>query len=742
MSRRCSIGRWERTIASCAKHLCLKAIARRAVLLAFIIIPGSFVSFAQDSSHPKNVLILDSFADHPFLDVDSLKSAMEIRVQYPVNIYLERFESPRFDDESYEKEAVERIRGTYGRRKLDLVMPRGTPTLQLAAKHHDELFPGVPIVFWDVAALRIQDQKMWPGVTGVTDNAHVGATIDLALRLHPDTNTVAIIIDDTSWQRKILSAMHAELVRRQNRVSEIDLVGLPTVALLERVAVLPPHTVVLIQLVPGHLGPALGYYDILAVVSERLPTYSIWSHLCLNHGCVGGVSDDAKEQLSLAAEVASRVLSGERVQDIPVMSSPGQDIALDWRQLRRWNIPESALPPGSVVLYQQPSLWERYRKYIVGAIAVIVIQSLFIFGLLWQRARRKQTEAELKKSEEKFSKSFRQSPLAITIVSTSDERYMDVNETFEQQTGWRRDEVIGRSPLDIDLWVDPDQRSAFIKQLLANGNVKDLELRFRRKDGQIRTGLGSVELIEVHGEQCALSVIADITDRKMAEKALASLSGRLIEAQEAERTRIARELHDDINQRLAMIAVNLKTLKQHVPASEDKQNRYIDEACTRISDLENDIQALSHRLHSSKLEYLGLEAAANSFCTELSERQNVKIDFRCDGISETLSDEISLCLFRVLQEAVHNAVKYSGVGEFEVSISGESNEIQLRVHDSGAGFDPTNARNGHGLGLTSMNERLRLVHGQLSVDSKPQRGTTILARIPLNPTANTLKQSA
>jgi PAS domain S-box-containing protein len=740
MSRRCSIGSWEPRIASCAKHLSLKAFAWRAVLLAFIITPGSFVSFAQDSSHPKNVLILDSFADHPFVDVDSLKSAIESRVQFPVNIYLERFESPRFEDESYEKEAVERIRRTYARQKLDLVMPRGTPTLQWAAKHRDELFPGVPIIFWDVASIRIQDQKMWPGVTGVTDNAHVGATIDLALRLHPDTNTVAIIIDDTSWQRKILSAMHADLVGRQNRVSEIDLVGLPTVALLERVAALPPHTVVLIQLVPGHLGqPALGYYDILAVVSERLPTYSIWPHLCLNYGCVGGVSDDAKQQLSLAAEVASRVLSGERVQDIPVMSSPGQDITLDWRQLRRWNIPESALPPGSAVLYQQPSLWERYRKYIVAAIAVIVIQSLFIFGLLWQRARRMKTEAELKRSEEKFSKSFRQSPLAITIVSTSDDCYMDVNETFERQTGWRRDEVIGRSPLEIDLWVDPDQRSAFMKQLLANGSVKDLELRFRGKDGQIRTGLGSVELIEVHGEQCALSVIADITDRKMAEKALANLSGRLIEVQEAERTWIARELHDDINQRLAMVAVNLKTSKQ---LSEDKPNRYIDEACARISDLENDIQALSHRLHSSKLEYLGLEAAASGFCAEISERQNVKIDFRCDSIPETLSNEISLCLFRVLQEAVHNAVKYSGVREFEVSISGESNEIQLRVHDSGAGFDPTNVRDGHGLGLTSMSERLRLVHGQLSVDSKPLRGATIVARVPLNPMANTAAASA
>ena len=129
----------------------------------------------------------------------------------------------------------------------------------------------------------------------------------------------------------------------------------------------------------------------------------------------------------------------------------------------------------------------------------------------------------------------------MSIASTKDDRYIDVNETFEQQTGWCRDEVIGRSPSDINLWVDPHQRSLFIKQLLADGNMRDFEVRIRRRDGQIRTALGSAELIEVNGKPCALSVFADVTERKQAEEALANLSGRLIEAQDEERKRIARE---------------------------------------------------------------------------------------------------------------------------------------------------------------------------------------------------------
>lgn len=158
--------------------------------------------------------------------------------------------------------------------------------------------------------------------------------------------------------------------------------------------------------------------------------------------------------------------------------------------------------------------------------------------------------------------------------------------------------------------------------------------------------------------------------------------------------------------------------------------------------MENDIQALSHRLHSSKLEYLGLEAATASLCTELSERQNVKIDFRCDAIPEDLPSEVSLCLFRILQEALHNAVKYSGVSVFEVSLTGSPQEIELKVHDSGVGFDAKVASNGHGLGLTSMRERVRLVDGQLSIDSMPNQGTTVFARVPLSDETATASTAA
>jgi signal transduction histidine kinase len=272
---------------------------------------------------------------------------------------------------------------------------------------------------------------------------------------------------------------------------------------------------------------------------------------------------------------------------------------------------------------------------------------------------------------------------------------------------------------------------AFKKQLVEQGHVRDLEVCIRRKDGQLRTFLASAELVDVHGEPCSLSVIADITERKQAEEVLSSVSRRLIEAQEEERTRIARELHDDINQRVALVSVTLECLRQGLPNLAIEARSRLEETKEQMKNIGNDIQALSHRLHSSKLDYLGLVAACRGFCRELSERQGVEVRFESENVPKHPPREVSLCLFRVLQEALQNAVKYSGVREFQVSLKVTGEGIVLCVRDSGAGFDLETAVNGQGLGLTSMRERMKLVDGALSIDSTPGRGTTVCATAPL-----------
>jgi PAS domain S-box-containing protein len=235
------------------------------------------------------------------------------------------------------------------------------------------------------------------------------------------------------------------------------------------------------------------------------------------------------------------------------------------------------------------------------------------------------------------------------------------------------------------------------------------------------------------GQEVVGAVVAfiDITQRKLTEAALASVSRRLIEAQEQERTRIARELHDDVVQRLAMLAVELEQLCQ-APAELLHVRNRIGELKQQTTEIASDVQSLSHELHSAKLEYLGITSAMKAFCHEFGNQANVEIEFQSHDIPSPLSPDISLCLFRVLQEALHNSAKHSGAQRVEVGLWGASNEIHLAVRDSGQGFENAALNRSQGLGLISMKERLKLVKGTFSIESQPTQGTTIHARVPFS----------
>ena len=266
-----------------------------------------------------------------------------------------------------------------------------------------------------------------------------------------------------------------------------------------------------------------------------------------------------------------------------------------------------------------------------------------------------------------------------------------------------------------------DQRQPFRK-----------ECRLRRHDGQYRWML-DIGVPRFHEDGSFAGYIGscvDISEKKLAEEALSSVSRRLIEAQEQERSRIARELHDDINQRLALLAMGLDR-HRNLHSTTREMRSAMGKAIEQISDLVSDVHMMSHRLHSSKLDTVGLAAAAAGFCRELSKQQNVEVDFQCDGIARELPEAIALCMFRVLQEALQNAVRHSGAKHFKVSLAECTNQIALTICDEGRGFNPDDARKGNGLGLVSMIERLKLVGGELLINAAPKRGTTIRASVPL-----------
>lgn len=216
-----------------------------------------------------------------------------------------------------------------------------------------------------------------------------------------------------------------------------------------------------------------------------------------------------------------------------------------------------------------------------------------------------------------------------------------------------------------------------------------------------------------------------------AEAALRDLGGRLIRAQEEERSRIARELHDDLSQRLALLSIELEQLSQKIPARQGDLRARIQDAWAKAQEISVEIHRISYQLHPSKLEHLGLASAVKSCCDELSARHGVRITFRDRGVPAALPKDVALCVFRIAQEALRNVVRHSGAPEARVVLGMAGRAVHLCVSDSGAGFDVEAAAQKKGLGLVSMTERLRLVGGELTIRSRPSRGTQIDALVPL-----------
>jgi PAS domain S-box-containing protein len=223
----------------------------------------------------------------------------------------------------------------------------------------------------------------------------------------------------------------------------------------------------------------------------------------------------------------------------------------------------------------------------------------------------------------------------------------------------------------------------------------------------------------------------DITKRKQAEEAAQSLSGRLIHAQEAERTRLARDLHDDLSQSLALLSVEMEIFGQKPPAEYEQVGLRMQEFSTQVKKLSSEVHQLSHELHPAKLEQLGLAAALRGFCREFAAAHQMAIEFAARTVPRALPEDTALCLYRIAQEALHNVVKHSGVTVAKVELAMEGSELRLAVADEGVGFDPLATHISGSLGLVSMGERTRLVHGLLCVDSHAGAGTRVEVRVPL-----------
>ena len=346
-----------------------------------------------------------------------------------------------------------------------------------------------------------------------------------------------------------------------------------------------------------------------------------------------------------------------------------------------------------------------------------------------------QVQNALRESEARSRQIVQRSPMAMLVSRGLEQRTELVNDKFIALFGYTQGDV----PSVAEWWplAYPDEtyrervRSEWqerVTEAIKNrSEIPPMEARVRCKDGSYRdiefhfTSLGETDLVS----------FVDLTDRKIAMEAVAKLGGRLIQAQEEERTRIAWNLHEDVCQRLASLGFKLDKLGDIRVESRTGIRKHIKEVRKHLSKILGDLGTISRELHSSDLDLLGLKVAMRNLSRELSKFYNVKIDFVEEDVPSPLPNDISICLFRIAQEALRNGIKHSGEDRFEVRLSGTPGVVHLSVRDAGVGFDPKAAMNRRGLGLISMRERINLVDGTIKIRSKTQCGTEIRCSVPI-----------
>ena len=673
-----------------------------------------------------------------FAEIDQAVFTGLQKSPYRIELYEESLDLILFPDRVSQDRFREAIIQKYSARKPDVIIAAGPESLKFIATLYDK-FQGTPIVFCTIWSGIPDELRHGIPFTGVVAQLHPEGTLNVALHLLPSTKHVVVVGGvgkfDEGWEAIAKLSFH----NYESKLEFTYLFDLTMPALLERLKHLPNDTIVYhtsISQDPAGDRFIDSAQSIPMVASAANAPVFVMDDVDLRAGTVGGDLVNWADDARIAAEIAVRVLNGEKPQDIPVVTS-NHVYMFDWQALKRWGLDEKKLPAGSIVLNRQPTVWELYWRYIIGGIVLLLLQTLLIFGLLRQRARRRTTESELKLSNDRLRHAVEAGKCVgwdWDVKTGRDRWFGDLQTMF----GIQSDTYSG--PIeDFYRRVHTEDR-ALVGKAVADAKQSRgpcaAEFRVLRLDGTVRwiNARGQFYYAANGDAERMLGMAVDVTERKLAEESLADVGRRLIEAHEEERTWIARELHDDVNQRMALLAIELDRWNQQLPPSAVEFHDHIHHASQRLSDIADDIQALSHRLHSSKLEYLGLVAAAKSFCKELSEQQKVEIDFSHADIPRSVPKEISLCLFRVLQETLQNAVKHSGTRQFKVELRGTEGEIQLTVNDLGVGFDPQDAIHRRGLGLISMRERMQLVSGELSIKSQPGSGTTIRARVPLRGT--------
>ena len=672
---------------------------------ACLLVGGSTGLAARE---PKRVLLLHSFdGQFPPFDHFTARFRGEVSRQSaePIEFYEVSLQPARFAERPPEGPIADFVLAMFGEKRLDLVVSIGGPAASFAHKNRERIFPETPLLLASVDVVHLEGFALSDSEAVVRVAHDPAAVVDSALRILPQTRNAFIVLGNSPLERFWRRRLAAEFERFEDRLTFIWSDGMSFSEILQRSSALPPASVIL--------------YFLLSVDSKNVPLVEqsglTQLHAAANapifgsyegqmgSGVVGGRLMSIDVLSTNAAEAALRLLRGESPRSIEIPIQSLEPPVFDSRELIRWDIDEARLPPGSTVKFRGLTLWGRYQNYIVVGGALWLLGALLVAALLFNLVRRRRAEQLLRQSSERL-----QGILDIAIdgiLTVNRAGFIEsMNPSAEKMFGYAAWQAIGQP----------------VSMLIVGGTG-------RRQNGS--TFRIDVEVREIPDRGMYTHFVRDITERIRIEQMDREFSRRLLEAQDAERARVARELNDDVTQRLARLAIDAG---QHQSSPDPRVHastmRAVHAELVRVGE---DVDRLAYRLHPALLDRLGLARALQAECERVSEQQALPVGVTIGTLPQEIPHEAGLGLFRVTQEALENVSRHARASASEVQLEAARDGLLLIVRDDGVGFDLERERERPSLGLATMRERVRLLGGEFAVESDAGQGTTIRAWVPL-----------
>lgn len=717
---------------------CRPRRGRLALALAILLAWAGFAHLPARAAPPRRVLVLQSYerGTEPYETfTDAFRAALVANSPAPVELHEISLATALYPGVASEEPFLSYLSAFQDQRRFDLVVVIGGAATRFVQRHRGRVFSATPVLIAGADQRLVAPQALTPADATVSVGHDMAASFTNIFQLLPETDRVVVVLGRTPLEQYWADELQREFEPFAGRARLRVWNGLPYAELLRQAAALPPRAAIFYGMyvvdadgVPHADDAAL---DALRAVATA-PLFGLFDSQ-LGRGIVGGPLIPLGDAGRAAGDAAIRLLAGETPAAVRLPPIRPTAPVFDGRELARWEIDARRLPPGSAVRFLEPTLWQAHRWKILGVAAVGALQGALILALSTALIGRRRAERELRRSREQY---------ALAVDGTRDGLF-----DWDLPSGRLALTSRGRALLQIPdgapadrfaAWeerIHPDDRGALTTALQAHlaGRSTDFRAEHRvwPEDGGPRWLLARGKALRDPDGRATRMVgaLTDVTERRLAEDAVRDLGRRLIAAQEEERARLARELHDDLTQRLAHLAIDAGHAERVEPGSPREDTlRRLREGLVRLSE---DAHALSYRLHPSLLEDLGLAAALQAECERFSRQSGLAVDLALREVPEQVPRDAALCLFRVAQEALRNVDRHARAHGVEVRLRGLEGGLQLAVRDDGVGFEPAAAGARRSLGHASMEERVRLAGGELDIESAPGQGTTIVAWVPL-----------